>query len=72
MALLGEMHFVPLGPGAWLNLPRDGGVAYCAQEAWIQNETIRVGFVKLSFHVGPFSSPLGQHSVWLTLQPRSL
>ncbi|KAG2113689.1 ABC transporter type 1, transmembrane domain-containing protein, partial [Suillus clintonianus] len=30
MALLGEMHFTP-----------SGGVAYAAQESWVQNETIR-------------------------------
>jgi ABC-type sugar transport system ATPase subunit len=41
MALLGEMHYVPSGPGAWTNLPRAGGVAYCAQEAWIQSMSIR-------------------------------
>ncbi|KAI0045217.1 P-loop containing nucleoside triphosphate hydrolase protein [Auriscalpium vulgare] len=41
MALLGEMHFVPLGPRSWYHLPRKGGVAYAAQESWVQNETIR-------------------------------
>ncbi|ETW87620.1 ABC transporter [Heterobasidion irregulare TC 32-1] len=41
MALLGEMHFVPSGPGSWYSLPREGGVAYAAQESWVQNETIR-------------------------------
>ena len=41
MALLGEMHFAPLLSGAWVNLPREGGVAYAAQESWVQNETIR-------------------------------
>jgi ABC-type multidrug transport system fused ATPase/permease subunit len=41
MALLGEMHYGPSGPGAWMNLPRAGGVAYCAQEAWIQSMSIR-------------------------------
>jgi ABC-type multidrug transport system fused ATPase/permease subunit len=41
MALLGEMHYVPSGPGAWANLPRKGGVAYCAQEPWIQSMSIR-------------------------------
>ncbi|KAI0317990.1 hypothetical protein OF83DRAFT_1118292 [Amylostereum chailletii] len=41
MALLGELHFVPLTPGSWFNLPRQGGVAYAAQESWVQNETIR-------------------------------
>ncbi|CEL51761.1 ATP-binding cassette transporter abc4 OS=Schizosaccharomyces pombe (strain 972 / ATCC 24843) GN=abc4 PE=3 SV=1 [Rhizoctonia solani AG-1 IB] len=41
MALLGEMHFVPSTPESWFSLPRGGGVAYAAQEAWVQNETIR-------------------------------
>ncbi|KAG9126177.1 hypothetical protein FRC07_004584 [Ceratobasidium sp. 392] len=41
MALLGEMHFVPSVPDSWFGLPREGGVAYAAQEAWVQNETIR-------------------------------
>ncbi|KAG0697813.1 hypothetical protein DFH29DRAFT_984146 [Suillus ampliporus] len=41
MALLGEMHFTPSGPTSWFNLPRKGGVAYAAQESWVQNETIR-------------------------------
>ncbi|VDB89911.1 unnamed protein product [Peniophora sp. CBMAI 1063] len=41
MALLGEMHFETLVPGAWVNLPRERGVAYAAQESWVQNETIR-------------------------------
>lgn len=41
MALLGELHFIPSGPDSWFNLPRAGGVAYAAQESWVQNETIR-------------------------------
>jgi ABC-type multidrug transport system fused ATPase/permease subunit len=41
MALLGEMHYVPSGPGAWVNLPKNGGVAYCAQEPWIQSLSIK-------------------------------
>ncbi|TDL29986.1 P-loop containing nucleoside triphosphate hydrolase protein [Rickenella mellea] len=41
MALLGEMHFLPSGPTSSFNLPRSGGVAYAAQEAWVQNETIK-------------------------------
>ncbi|KAF9462732.1 P-loop containing nucleoside triphosphate hydrolase protein [Collybia nuda] len=41
MALLGEMHFLPSGPGSWFNLPRGGGVAYAAQESWVINATIR-------------------------------
>jgi hypothetical protein len=35
------MHFIPLTADAWFNLPRNGGVAYAAQESWVQNETIR-------------------------------
>jgi hypothetical protein len=35
------MHFIPLTADAWFNLPREGGVAYAAQESWVQNETIR-------------------------------
>ena len=34
MALLGEMHYVPAGPDAFVSLPREGGVAYAAQESW--------------------------------------
>jgi len=41
MALLGEMHFIPTNPDSWFNLPRGGGVAYAAQESWVQNETIK-------------------------------
>lgn len=41
MALLGEMHYVPSGPGAWINVPKKNGVAYCAQEPWIQSLSIR-------------------------------
>ncbi|TRM65976.1 hypothetical protein BD626DRAFT_427540 [Schizophyllum amplum] len=41
MALLGEMHFAPSAPDSWFHLPRSGGVAYAAQESWVQNETIR-------------------------------
>ncbi|KAF9553714.1 multidrug resistance-associated ABC transporter [Agrocybe pediades] len=41
MALLGEMHFIPFSTDSWFNLPRDQGVAYAAQESWVQNDTIR-------------------------------
>ncbi|KAF8157969.1 hypothetical protein B0H34DRAFT_797400 [Crassisporium funariophilum] len=41
MALLGEMHFIPTKPDSWYNLPRQNGIAYAAQESWVQNETIR-------------------------------
>ncbi|KAK0458994.1 uncharacterized protein EV420DRAFT_1541764 [Desarmillaria tabescens] len=41
MALLGEMHYIPSGPGSWFNLPCEGGVAYAAQESWVLNSTIK-------------------------------
>ncbi|OCH93740.1 hypothetical protein OBBRIDRAFT_810929 [Obba rivulosa] len=41
MALLGEMHYIPAGPDSYVSLPRSGGVAYAAQESWVQNETIK-------------------------------
>ncbi|KAF5375060.1 hypothetical protein D9758_000106 [Tetrapyrgos nigripes] len=41
MALLGEMNFIPSSSQSWFSLPRTGGVAYAAQESWIQNDTIK-------------------------------
>ncbi|KAG8681627.1 hypothetical protein FRC09_017351, partial [Ceratobasidium sp. 395] len=41
LALLGEMHFIPTGPESWFGLANANGVAYCAQEPWILNATIR-------------------------------
>ncbi|KAL7284523.1 hypothetical protein ACG7TL_001814 [Trametes sanguinea] len=41
MALLGEMHYKPAGPDSYVSLPRDGGIAYAAQESWVQNDTIK-------------------------------
>ncbi|KZT36414.1 P-loop containing nucleoside triphosphate hydrolase protein [Sistotremastrum suecicum HHB10207 ss-3] len=41
MALLGELHFLPLSPSATCHLPRGGGVAYAAQESWVLNATIK-------------------------------
>ncbi|CAE6472635.1 unnamed protein product [Rhizoctonia solani] len=41
MALLGEMHFETSAPDSWFALPKEGGVAYAAQEPWVLNETIR-------------------------------
>ncbi|KAF9481121.1 multidrug resistance-associated ABC transporter [Pholiota conissans] len=41
MALLGEMHFIRIATDSWFNLPRGEGVAYAAQESWVQSETIR-------------------------------
>ncbi|CAK5281372.1 unnamed protein product [Mycena citricolor] len=34
------MHFIR-SPSSWLNLPRDRGVSYAAQESWILNDTIK-------------------------------
>lgn len=39
--VLGEMHFIPSQISSWFNLPRGGGVAYAAQEYWVQSATIR-------------------------------
>ncbi|KAI0768310.1 P-loop containing nucleoside triphosphate hydrolase protein [Trametes elegans] len=47
MALLGEMHYIPSGPDSFLSLPREGGVAYAAQESWVQNDTIKVGTTRV-------------------------
>ncbi|KAI0328372.1 multidrug resistance-associated ABC transporter [Cubamyces sp. BRFM 1775] len=41
MALLGEMHAIPMGPESFVSLPRTGGVAYAAQESWVLSDTIR-------------------------------
>jgi hypothetical protein len=41
MALLGEMHFLPIQPNSWYGLPREKGIAYASQESWVQNDTIR-------------------------------
>ena len=46
MALLGEMHYIPSGPDSFVSLPREGGVAYAAQESWVQNDTIKVSSLK--------------------------
>lgn len=46
------MHFVPSGPQSWFNLPRDGGVAYAAQESWVMNATIKENII--------FGSPFDQ------------
>ncbi|THV04763.1 P-loop containing nucleoside triphosphate hydrolase protein [Dendrothele bispora CBS 962.96] len=45
LALLSELHFIPSGPDSWYNLPRTGGVAYAAQESWVQNATIKENIV---------------------------
>jgi hypothetical protein len=50
MALLGEMHFIPMTPDGWYHLPRSGGVSYAAQESWVQNETIKVSPTRALVH----------------------
>ncbi|KAJ7290142.1 P-loop containing nucleoside triphosphate hydrolase protein [Mycena rebaudengoi] len=45
LALLGEMHFIAPSPDSWFNLPRDDGVAYAAQQSWVQNATIKDNIV---------------------------
>ncbi|KAH9059058.1 P-loop containing nucleoside triphosphate hydrolase protein [Lactarius vividus] len=40
MALLGEMHFVPMSPDSWYHLPRKGGVSYAAQESEEQDNIL--------------------------------
>lgn len=45
MALLGEMHFRPSGPNSLCHLPREDGVAYAAQEAWVFNDSIQVRLI---------------------------
>lgn len=43
LALLDEMHYIPTTTDSWVNLPREGGVAYVAQESWIRSQTIKAG-----------------------------
>ncbi|KAF5370320.1 hypothetical protein D9758_006919 [Tetrapyrgos nigripes] len=47
LALLGEMHFVPptTANESWVNLPREGGIAYAPQESWVLNQTIKENIV---------------------------
>ncbi|KZV91533.1 P-loop containing nucleoside triphosphate hydrolase protein [Exidia glandulosa HHB12029] len=56
LALCGELHFLPHSPASWFNLPRDGGVAYAAQEGWVQNETIRDNIL--------FGAPFDEERYW--------
>jgi ABC-type multidrug transport system fused ATPase/permease subunit len=68
MALLGEMHYVPSGPGAFMSLPREGGVAYAAQESWVLNETIRVGDVVDVSSTHMLIVNAGKYSVWILVR----
>lgn len=51
------MHFIPSGPGSWFSLPRKNGVAFAAQESWVQNETIRVCSKLLYYKLGLTGAP---------------
>ena len=66
MALLGEMHSVPSGPGSWFNLPRAGGVAYATQESWVQNETIKVSSLLYCEFLHLTALP-GKYPLWIFL-----
>lgn len=67
----GEMHFLPTEPNSWFNLPRNGGVAYAAQESWVINDTIRVcRFFYLSLLYSYLR--IGKHSFRVTFQWRAL
>ena len=51
-ALLGEMHFIPSGLGSSFSLPRKCGIAYAAQESWVQNETVKVCWLSHLIYYG--------------------
>ncbi|KZP30958.1 P-loop containing nucleoside triphosphate hydrolase protein [Athelia psychrophila] len=68
MALLGEMHFIRPEPGSWFNLPRDGGVAYAAQESWVQNETIKENIL----FGAPFDEERYKKVIWQCALTRDL
>ena len=72
MFVSGEMHYIPEGPNSFYQLPRAGGVAYAAQESWVQNETIRVSYDVLAPETVPSDrlscTVLGQHPLRLTVR----
>lgn len=57
------MHFIRPSPGSRFNLPRGGGVAYAAQESWVQNETIKVIFFPLFNKIYILTVP-GKYPLW--------
>ncbi|EMD41585.1 hypothetical protein CERSUDRAFT_110141 [Gelatoporia subvermispora B] len=64
MALLGEMHYIPAGPSSYASLPRERGVAYAAQESWVQNETIRDNII--------FGSPYDEEHYYKVIEQCAL
>ena len=69
---VGEMHYLPAGPESYAQLPRQGGVAYAAQESWVQNETIRVRQCKAHIFTIPDCEHLGQHPLWSSVRRGAL
>lgn len=55
------MHSIPSGPDSLVSLPRQGGIAYHAQESWVLNETIRV-----RLHISSCCAVLGSLSARTT------
>ncbi|KAF7299044.1 hypothetical protein MIND_00852700 [Mycena indigotica] len=45
LALLGEMHVTHTTSHSWVNLPREEGIAYAAQQPWIENATFKQNIV---------------------------
>jgi translation initiation factor RLI1 len=66
-ALMGEMHLVEGTQRSRFNLPREKGVAFVAQESWVQNDTIKVGrIVTISEEtITAHASPSEQCSFWI-------
>lgn len=52
LALLGEMYLKQGAVSSFFNLPRDGGVAFCAQESWVQNASVKVKSIALPGCIG--------------------
>lgn len=44
-ALSGELHFEPKDETSFFHLPREGGVAYAAQESWVLSETVKENII---------------------------
>jgi ABC-type uncharacterized transport system fused permease/ATPase subunit len=68
MALLGEMHFIPAGPSSSFNLPRGNGIAYAAQESWVQSETIKVAFEQYVYSGRRNNCVVGKYPLWLAFR----
>lgn len=58
------MHCKLNGESAGYNLPRQGGVAYAAQEGWVQIETIRVSTAKTLMRWCTSELASGEYLIW--------